>query len=177
LELHVRISTRAVRLAVATTAGIMVGCSSDGTTTDTIGLADYQGQANAICAPAVGAMNSIVQPVIEGTLATMGSEPFSPAELQRFYQALIAPTDQARARIEAMLDALQRLAPPDQDGPDYAQLWDDIAATMAHARADIAAAADDPVAARELWDIDTSPFTPVDARARALGVPSCALDT
>ena len=43
-------------------------------------------------------------------------------------------------------------------------LWADIDTTMNRARADIATAATDPDAASELWDIDTSTFTPIDAR-------------
>ena len=42
----------------------------------TIQLADYQERANAICGPAIAVMNDVVQPVIETTLATMGTQPF-----------------------------------------------------------------------------------------------------
>ncbi len=64
-----------------------------------------------------------------------------------------------------MLDALRELPPPDEHAEAFQQLWTDIATTMRQARADIATAAARPDAARTLWDIDTSPFTPIDARA------------
>ena len=167
---------RAARLAAITaTVAALVSCGSRNE--GTIQLADYQERANAICAPAIAAMNDVVQPVIETNLATMGTEPFDPTDLQQFYRTLIAPTDRAGDLIDDMLDTLRQLPRPDEHADDFEMLWADIDTTMTRARADIATAATAPSAARELWDIDTSPFTPIDARATQLGLPDCTLDT
>jgi hypothetical protein len=107
----------------------------------------------------------------------MGAEPFEPPQLQGFYRALEEPTNAVGALIDRMLDSLRGVPQPDDRADDYAQMWDDIETTMDHARADIAEAADDPDAAVSLWDTDTSPFTPIDARTDQLGLPACALDT
>jgi hypothetical protein len=168
--------SRFVVALVATTLGAASSSCGDGGG-EAIPLPDYQRRANAICGPAIEEMNSVVEPVIEATLASMGTEPFEPPELQGFYRALEEPTDAAGAIIDHMLDSLRELPSPDERAEDYAQVWDDIETTMDHARADIAEAGDYPDAAVVLWDIDTSPFNAIDARADQLGVPACALDT
>jgi hypothetical protein len=170
------VSSRTVRLLVTVTVAISTlgSCASD--THQDVALDDYTAQAQAICAAAIGSMNGTVQPVIESTLATMGDEPFDGTELQQFYRTLIEPTDQAGELIDDMLDSLRGLPQPNEHAEDFEQLWDDIDTTMYKARADIANAAASPTAATELWDIDTSPFTAIDARAENLGVPECALD-
>jgi hypothetical protein len=162
-------------VAVTVAVGMFGSCASD--THQDIALADYAARVQAVCAPAIGAMNGTVQPVIESTLAAMGEEPFDGTELQQFYRTLIEPTDQAGELIDDMLDTLRGLPQPDEHAEDFKQLWDDLDTTMQKARADIANAAASPTAAIELWDIDTSPFTTIDARATTLGVPECALDT
>ncbi len=168
--------TRIVRLA--TIAATVAGLASCGSGNDaTISLADFQERANAICAPAIDDIDDIVQPAIEANLATMGSEPFDPNELRTFYGTLIEPTDRADTLIDDMLDSLRQLPRPDERADDFQELWADIDTTTDRARADIATAAADPDAAAELWDVDTSPFTPIDARASQLGVPGCTLDT
>lgn len=167
--------TRVGRLATVTVViGVFGSCAGD--THQDIALADYTTRAQAICAAAIGAMNGIVQPVIESTLATMGDEPFDGTELQQFYRTLIEPTDQAGRLIDEMLESLRGLPQPDEHAEDFEQLWDNIDTTMQKARADIANAAASPTAATELWDIDTSPFTAIDARGVEVGVPDCALD-
>jgi hypothetical protein len=164
------------RLVTVTVAiGMLGSCATD--THQDIALADYTARVQAICAPAIGAMNGTVQPVIESTLAAMGEEPFDGTKLQQFYGTLIEPTDQAGDLIDDMLDSLRGLPPPHEHAEDFEQLWDDLDATMQNARADIANAAASPTAASELWDIDTSPFMTIDARAADLGVPDCAVDT
>jgi hypothetical protein len=160
--------------AIAAALATLASCGNGGS--DAIEVHDYQRQVNAICTSAIDEMNGVVQPMIESTLASMGAEPFDPPQLQGFYRALTDPTDTAGALIDDMLDTLRELPRPAEHADDYTRLWADIDRTMAGARADIAEAAADPDAAIELWDIDTSPFTPVDTRSRELGVPACALD-
>ena len=163
---------------LVTVAATVAGLAACGSGNDaTIPRADYQERANAICGPAIDAMDDIVQPAIEANLATMGSEPFDPEQLQTFYRTLIEPTDRAGNLIDEMLAALRKLPRPDEHADDFQELWADIDTTMDRARADIATAAADPDAASELWNIDTSPFTPIDARATQLGVPDCTIDT
>jgi hypothetical protein len=164
------------RLVTVTVAvGMLGSCASD--THQDITLADYTDRVQAVCAPAIGAMNGTVEPIIESTLTAMGEEPFDGTELQQFYRTLIEPSDRAGELIDDMLDTLRGLPQPDEHAEDFEQLWDDLDTTMQRARADIANAATSPTAAIELWDIDTSPFTTIDARATALGVPECAVDT
>ena len=159
------------RLAtIATTVAGLASCRSGNDAT--ISLADYQERANAICVPAIDDMDNIVQPAIEANLATMGSEPFDPNELQTFYGTLIEPTDRAGTLIDDMLDSLRRLPRPDERADDFQELWADIGTTTDRARVDIATAAANADAAAELWDLDTSPFTPIDARAPNSACPA-----
>jgi hypothetical protein len=142
-----------------------------------IALGEYQVQANEICLAAIDEVNGIVEPAIESTLASMGPEPFEPPALQQFYATLVEPTDEAGALVDGMLEALRALPDPEDRSAEYTRLWTDIETTMDQSRAHIAEAAADPDAAVALWDSDTSLFTPIDDRSRAMAVPGCALDT
>lgn len=169
-------TTGAVRRLTAAAMATVTWAACGSSAKDTIPLAVYQHRANAICGPAVEAMNDFIQPAIEATLAQLGPEPFDVSELQRFYRALSEPTHAAGEVIDDMLEALAGLPQPDAHADQFEQLWSDIDTTMDKARADIADATKDPGAAVDLWNIETSPFTAIDARAGELGVPQCGIN-
>jgi hypothetical protein len=143
----------------------------------TLTMGEYRAQANKICATAIADVNNKLVPVIEGTLAGMGEEPFEPDELQEFYGALTLPAGVAGRLVDDMLTDLRTLPSPAEHAADYVALWDDIETTMHRSRVEIERASRDPEAAVRLWKLDTSPFARIDVRARELSVTSCRLDS
>lgn len=155
----------------------LVAAAACGTADDTLSRAEYEQQANAICAATTVETDDAISAAVEDYFAGLGEEPYTPDQLQGFYQALTEPTARVATLIGGMLDDLRELEAPAERSEDYRSLWDDIEATLEHSRADIAAAASDPSKAVALWDSDISPFEELDQRARNLALPDCTLDT
>ena len=116
--------TRTLTSVGAITIGLAVsGCGGG---SDVLTRAEYASQANAICAPAIEAMDAEVIPVVTEMAHDIGEDDADPVRLQDLYAALIEPAAAARETASDMLRELRDLNAPSDIRDDVVGLWTDI---------------------------------------------------
>jgi hypothetical protein len=87
--------------------------------------------------------------------------------LEGFDDAVVAD------RQDIMFADIAALTPPEEGAGEFADHFARVREAFDAERAAIAAAADDPARARQLWESTDSPHLDLDHEAILLGIPAC----